>query len=70
MKTLAVFARLIAFLDPCRLTMRQIRKRYGEPSKTVQSNDVLHFYGRMMIMEMKSGKIRAVVRRDIMGTLS
>lgn len=60
---------LLVFLDPCSSTMPQIREKYGSPTKTIESGrSHLHFYGRMIFVEVGDGKIHSVLRRAIKGT--
>jgi len=60
---------LLVFLDPCSATMPQIREKYGPPTKTIESGrSHLHFYGRMIFVEVEEGKIHSVLRRAIKGT--
>lgn len=55
--------RLLVFLAPCRLTMSQFEQRYGPAVETIQSNDKLHFYGRIIVFEQTNGRVRGIVRR-------
>jgi len=60
---------LLVFLDPCSATMPQIREKYGPPTKTIESGrSHLHFYGRMIFVEVEGGKIHSALRRAIKGT--
>lgn len=57
---------LLVFLDDCRRTMADVQQVYGSPVATVASGESkLHFYGRMICVEVANGKIHAVLRRKI-----
>jgi hypothetical protein len=56
--------KFIVFLEPCKYDMDGIRKKFGYPGKTLSRGKIqLHFYGRMLIIEMKGGKIQGVARK-------
>lgn len=61
--------KLLVFLDPCSCAMPQVRDKYGPPTKsTTSGRSKLHFYGRMIFVEVEDGRIHSVLRRGVMGT--
>jgi hypothetical protein len=54
----------LVFVELPKSRMAQVTSKYGEPAKTLRSNELnLHFFGRIVLMEKDDGSIVGVARR-------